>query len=145
MCGETFWKRVVVFCLAFGLGVFVSSAFISKEIPAESLKTTSSSMPENLIAPANAGSSEKNCVAVDSSLRYERLISKAPDRLSSMEVAPPPKSPNPQTAKKFSKNDQEKQKDSAELKRQFYVPSEDSAEYQTLLHRERCFEAQRPK
>jgi len=32
MCGEAFWKRVVVFCLTFGFGVLVSSVFISNKI-----------------------------------------------------------------------------------------------------------------
>ena len=31
MCGENFWKRVIVFCLTFGLGVLVSGLFITSE------------------------------------------------------------------------------------------------------------------
>ncbi len=33
MCGESFWKGIVVFCLAFGLSVFVAGFFIPKELP----------------------------------------------------------------------------------------------------------------
>jgi len=34
MCCEAFWKRVIAFCLTFGLGVLVSSVFVPNKISA---------------------------------------------------------------------------------------------------------------
>ncbi len=128
MCCESFWKRVVVFCLAFGFGVLVSDAFFSKETSSESQKTVNISV-----------SIEKNCVPVDSSLKYENLaVKEKPDSAPLNET--PKLEIKKDADKKSLKEDQAKQKPTAEPNGQFYVPSKDSAEYKILLHREKCFE-----
>ena len=121
MCCEAFWKRVVVFCLTFGLGVFVSNLFISKESAKENPKLLVISSP-----------SENNCVPVDDSLRYERLTA---------EEKPNVEAKKQEDNKKSLKAEKEKQNNPAESKPQFYNPSKDSAGYKDLLHREKCYES----
>ncbi len=125
MCCEIFWKKVVVFSLAFGISVFVSNAFTSSEIPTESIKTTINLAPQS-----------KNCVPVDGNLKYERL--------TTAEEQAKLATKKQEEKKKVLKNSQEKQNNFTQSQ-QFYVPSKDSAEYKILLHREQCFEAQGQK
>ncbi len=134
MRGETFWKRVIVFCLTFGLGVFVSNAFISKELPSENQKSVNNSV-----------SNEKNCVPVDTSLKYENLTGR--DKTDSIAINEIPKLEvkKTETDTKALKENQVKQKNIAKPKNQLYNPSKDSAEYKILLHREQCFEVQGQK
>jgi hypothetical protein len=128
-CGEAFWKRVVVFCFAFGLGVGVSGLFVSKE----SVKENNNPAP--ISAPAE-NPAEKNCVPVDGNLKYERLTVVEQTTLETKKQ---------ENKKKSVKENLEKQNNSAESKPQFYNPSKDSAEYKVLLHREKCFETQEQK
>ena len=134
MCGEAFWKRVVVFCLTFGLGVFIADSFKSNESPTKRIKIT-----------ADAILKQQKCVPVDASLKYQNLAVKE-------EIAPPPVEENvnidlnnQQIKKSISKDIAEKQKTVAEPKPQVYIPSQDPVEYQILLHKEKCFEADGPK
>ena len=138
MCGEAFWKRVVVFCVTFGLGVFVSGLFISnKECTAEKLPP--SVKPIVISAPPE----NKNCVPVDENLKYERLTAEEKNVPAVAEEDSKLKAKKPEDKKKSLKDEKEKQNNPAAP--QFYNPSKDSAEYQYLLHKERCFEPQAQK
>ncbi len=150
-CGEAFWKRVVAFCLTFGLGVFVAGLFISGQVP-QTVKP--------VVVPAAA--ENKNCVPIDKSLKYENLPHYE-EKLPAFEPLPEsdakivcekqsgkcyyvvPDEKNkadkkPEDKTNSLKNETEKQKKSAEP--QYYNPSKDSAEFKELLHKERCFETQ---
>jgi len=131
MCGQVSWKRIVVFGLTFGLGVSVSGLFIVKELP----ELPAPNIQQTLFSASPA--ENKNCVPHDSSLKYERLVAKdKTEQLTSVEK------PNLDVKKDKQKLRQEKQaKQKPPAAPQFYNPSKDSAEYQYLLHREKCFEA----
>ncbi|MEP6901336.1 MAG: hypothetical protein ABJA66_06270 [Actinomycetota bacterium] len=134
MCCNAFWKKVIVFCLTFGLGTFVSNAFISKELSSENQKTVNNSV-----------SNEVNCIPIDSSLKYENLAAKEEKDLFAINETPKSEVKKTATDKKTLKDNQAKQKNIAESKEQFYNQSKDSAEYKVLLHKEQCFEAQEQK
>jgi len=132
MCGEIFWKKVLVFCLTFGLGVLVSGLFIPKELPAQNTEQTISPIPAE----------NKNCIPVDGNPRYETLDDKAPNGAFQSEEPPKLKVLKKFEAdKKSSKNKREKQNSNGEPEKQPDIAPKDSAEYRDLLHREKCFEA----
>ncbi len=139
-CGETFWKRVVVFCLTFGLGVLVSGLFISNK------KCTAGQLPPS-VKPIviSAPPENKNCVPLDENLKYERLTAKEKTVPAVAEEDSKLKAKKPEDKKKSLKAEKRKQNNSAEPKPHFYNPSKDSVEYKNLLHREKCFEAQDQK
>lgn len=124
-CSEAFWKRVVVFGLTFGLGVFVAGLFISEQLPASINPTLIAAPPEN-----------KNCVPLDKNLKYEHLTTE--DRNIPLDGKERLATKKQEDKKKSSKAEQNKQKKSAA--QQYYDPSKDSAEFKELLHKERCFE-----
>lgn len=152
-CGEAFWKRVVVFCLTFGLGVLVAGFFISAKLPQTVKPVVVPAVEEN-----------KNCVPVDKNLKYETLPLKEPqipavDPLSLPEsegkIACEKKSGKcylmvDEETNKTDKKTEDKNKSSKnETKmpdntagRQYYDSSKNPAEVQDLLHKERCFETQ---
>ena len=129
MCGDIFWKKVLVFCLTFGSGVLVSGLFIPKELPAQNIKQTVNQMPAE----------NKNCVPVDSNLRYEPLVAKNEAEQTTLAEKPKPDAKKKESGKKLPKEKPEKPETVSEP--QLYNPSKDSAEYKKLLHREKCFEA----
>lgn len=130
MCyGEWFWKRMVVFGLTFGLGVFVAGLFISKQMPTSIKPMLIAAPPEN-----------KNCVPVDKSLKYETLEGKTPTRPSQLGETTKPEAKKPEDKKKSLKS--EKQNNPAAPRS--YDPAKDSVEVKNLLHKERCFETQAP-
>jgi hypothetical protein len=124
-CGKAFWKRIIAFCVTFGLGLLVSNLFISKEAAKENPE------PTVILAPA-----ESNCVPVDGNLKYERLTAEEKPDLDAKKT---------EEKKKSLKAAKEKQNKTAEPEPQFYNPSKTDAEYKKLLHREKCFEAQDQK
>lgn len=128
MCCEAFWKKVVAFCLTFGLGVLVSGVLASKkECKAKKELVIEIQKSENSLIPET-----KNCVPVDGNLKYERLT---------VEEKPNLEAKKTEDKKKSQKAEMEKQDNPAESKPQFYNPSKDSAEYKDLLHREKCYES----
>jgi len=62
MCGEIFWKRITIFCLAFGLGFFVTNVFVPKKLPTQ-----------NVLSPVT---NRENCVQVDGFFRHNLLAEK---------------------------------------------------------------------
>lgn len=62
MCGEAFWKRITAFCLAFGLGFFVSKAFEAEKIKMQIVPDFITSAPQ-----------KENCVPADGNLKYHHL------------------------------------------------------------------------
>ena len=130
-CGKAFWKGIVVFGLTFALGVFVSSFFtlrtattsncndLKKKFPAANQKTENNAAPES-----------KKCVPLDGHLKYERLTAgEKPKAVAKKQ----------RDKKKSLKNEKDKQNNPTG--RQFYNPSNDSAELQVLLHKEKCYES----
>ncbi|HMS41608.1 MAG TPA: hypothetical protein PKE69_15355 [Pyrinomonadaceae bacterium] len=75
MCGEAFWKRVTAFCLAFGLGSFVSNAFKSEEIRMQIVPDFITSAPQ-----------KENCVPADRNLKYRRLEEVSKEDLKNIEA-----------------------------------------------------------
>ncbi len=138
MCGEAFWKRVVVFCLTFGLGVLVSGLFISNK-----KCTAGQLLPSVKPVVVSAPTENKNCVPLDENLKYERLTAEEKNVPAVAEEDSKLKAKKPEDKKKSLKDEKEKQKNPVEP--QFYDPSKDSAEYKYLLHKERCFEPQEQK
>lgn len=135
-CGEAFWKRVVVFCLTFGLGVLVSTFFTLREAQISLCPSKTKLLIENQKPENNSLTETKNCVPVDGNLKYERLTAEEKPDLEVNKT---------EEKKKSLKVEKEKQNNPAESKPQFYNPSKDSAEFKELLHREKCFEAQNQK
>jgi hypothetical protein len=147
MCGEIFWKGVVVFCLTFGLSVFVSGFFGSKAVPVQVAVTPAAenkSPAENLKSENTPAPAEKNCKPIDKDLKYQTIPLKDESRLveKAARVSPSRLSEKKSESKKPDEKVKEQTK-TAEP--QFYDPSEDPAEIKTLLHKEQCFEAQKPK
>ena len=152
-CGEAFWKRVVAFSLTFGLGVFVAGFFLSAQVP-QAVKP--------IIVPAAVDS--RNCVPFDESLEYHHLphyenevtpvLEPLPESDSNIvcEVKDPyncyyvikkdqnESNQKPEDKKKSAKAEKEKPNNSADP--QYYAPTENSAEFKNLLHKEKCFETQ---
>ncbi len=62
MCCKSFWKKIVLFSLAFGFSVFISDTFFPNQ---QSL--------ENEQQITDTSSKKKNCVPVDKSLKYQTL------------------------------------------------------------------------
>jgi hypothetical protein len=133
MCRESFGKRITTFCLSLGIGTFVSDFGVWKESPG--LKKTKSSVTK-----------EKNCVFADKNLKYERLpLEKEVYILPQVEEKPELKL-IPSEKKELKKSETEiKQNNFAEPVPQLHIPSQNSAEYQTLLHKENCFESDESK
>lgn len=75
MCGEAFWKRITAFCLAFGLGFFVSNAFKSEEIRMQIVPDFITSVPQ-----------KENCVPADVNLKYRRLEEVSKEDLKKIEA-----------------------------------------------------------
>lgn len=136
MCGEAFWKRVVVFCLTFGLGVLVSTFFTLRQAQILHCPSKTKLLIENQKPEKNSFTETKNCVPVDGNLKYERLTAEEKPDLEVNKT---------EEKKKSLKVEKEKQNNPAEPKPQFYNPSKDSAEFKDLLHREKCFEIQKKK
>ncbi|HVE56375.1 MAG TPA: hypothetical protein VNB22_06060 [Pyrinomonadaceae bacterium] len=132
MCGKSFWKGAVTFSLTFGLSVFVSVLFISKE----------SGTIENIAVTPNSVPAVNNCVPVDKNLKYETLPLVEPD-FESVKKVKPAERPRSSDRKNQIKELEKKTEKMAEP--QLYDSSKDSAEYQTLLHKEQCFAAQEQK
>ena len=135
MCGKNFWKGVIVFCLAFGFGAFVPEFFISKDLPAQKNEPV-----------VNSPSTQSNCVPVDKNLKYETAplykeeflpVEKEKPTLDSRELVK--KSESKKTIEK--EKTEEVKKEEKPAKSQPDMPSKDSAEYQILLYKEKCFEA----
>lgn len=114
MCSETFWKRVVVFCLTFGLGFFISDVFDSKKMPSKNVSELS---PKR-----------DTCVPVDGFVSYQNLAEKEKSEISKEQL------------EKI-----EAQKINAEPKPQLYFPERDLAKHKNLLHKEKCYDFDRPK
>jgi hypothetical protein len=142
MCCNAFWKRVVVFCLTFGFGVFVSGLFISKEISNENIRTMINSIPEkesplektNKTTEPNA--KEKNCIPVDGKLQYIPL--NATDDNSKVEISPEIKKD-----KKIKNKENENRL--KEMSKELDRISRNLPNLQTLLYKEQCFETQEQK
>ena len=130
-CGFAFWKRLIAFGLTFWLGAMGASLLtfsaatsthcpaVKKELPAATQNFEYRAAPET-----------KNCVPVDTNLKYERLT--AEDQNKS----------NPQNQtdqKKALKESKEKQKKSFKPEKPLFDSSEDSAEIKNLLHKEQCY------
>jgi|SRR5215204_2577846 len=145
-CGKGVWKRVVVFWLTFGLGVFVSGLFLKKvlsptvcPISERQLSAENPKPAENLIPET------KNCVPVDGSLKYENLYVKKNGKYYLLVKNPKTKvekAERKDDKNKTPENEQEKIKAVAKSQPEIYNPAKDSSEYQCLLHREKCFETQ---
>lgn len=133
-CSEAFWKRVVVFCLTFGLGVLVSTFFTIREAETTHCPTKTKLLIENQKPENDSLTETKNCVPVDGNLKYERLTAEEKPDLEANKTKDKKKSPK-----------EEKLNNPAEPKPQFYDPSKTDAEIKDLLHRERCFEPQYQK
>lgn len=134
MCCENFWKRLVTFCLTFWLGVFASYFFVSKELLPEN-KRTATLIPE-----------QKNCVFADENLKYQTLpLEELPSVIPNPSIITPkkeePKIKIPKNKKQDEPDIQKIQKDNSKPKPQLYIPSKDLAEYQILLHKEKCYES----
>lgn len=134
MCGENYWKGISVFCLSFGLSVFVSSFFAVEEFNLKFCPLKIKSSNEQQIIEKRFVDT-KNCVPLDQNLTYEELskIDSAPTLIVE------------ETLK--DKLNGKKQKDQKKLlrdnKKKNYSPSKDTAEYKTLLHKEKCYEEQK--
>ena len=129
MCCWNFWKGLIVFCVTFGLGVLVSSAFIPKECTAPPVNPSLSMKPP---APLE----NKNCVPVDTNLKYENLSDEKPEFSAEADKA----DLKPLVSEK--KNEVKKvEKRKPETKPQPPVAGKVPAEFQTLVHLEKCFEA----
>jgi hypothetical protein len=134
-CGEAFWKRVVAFCLTFGLSVFVAGLFVSGKVSQTVKPVVVPSIEEN-----------KNCVPADKNLKFERLTTedrnipmdgKTEIPLDGKESL---KTEKTKDKKRNLKAETEKPKNSAEP--QLYDASKNPAEVKDLLHKEICFETQ---
>jgi hypothetical protein len=133
MCGQIFWKRIVVFCLTLGLGVLVAGFFTSKELPAQNVNQA--------VNPAPA--ENKNCVPVDENLQYQTLENEAP--ASPFQLEETPKLADSKKYEKHKTPKEHQKKREAIVKQPYYNPSKDSAEYKDLLHKEKCFDAAEKK
>ena len=115
MCGEIFWKRITIFCLAFGLGFFVTNVFGLKEASIKYVPDFITSAPQ-----------KENCVPVDENLKYHNLKEKteiSKDDLDKIE------------AEKIKSNGEP----------QLFIPEKDSVELKTLLHKEKCYDSNEQK
>jgi hypothetical protein len=128
MCCESFWKRITTFCLALGIGTFASDFRVLNESP--EFKKMKSSVTK-----------EKNCVFADKDLKYETLpLKKEVYILPQVENKPELKL-IPSEKKRLKKPEVEtNQNNFAEPVPQLHIPSQSSAQYQTLLHKENCYE-----
>jgi len=132
MCGENYWKGISVFCLTFGLSVFVSNVFSVRQAVSQTcpIKITISTQPPMVERPFV---DNKNCAPLDNNLKYQKLDAKG---LS-----------EPETEKKAKEKEAQKENKKAgkstEVKLQPYNPKKETAEYKVLLHKEKCYEEQK--
>ena len=111
MRGEIFWKRITMFCLAFGIGFFITNAFEPKEISMQDALDILTSAPQ-----------KTKCIPADEKLKYLRLNKKS--EISSEDL------------KKI-----EAEKTESKTEPQLFIPERDSVEHKTLLHKEKCFDS----
>jgi hypothetical protein len=143
MCGKVVGKGIVVFSLAFSFGIAASEFFVPEQSSGINVTTNN-----QVLAPVL----EKNCVPADKNLSYQNLPLREPniDFPEKAESSGPLviKSDEKKSVKKTAKSDEtpaEKQKLKKMTEPHQYIPQKDSAEYQTLLHKEQCFETQKQK
>lgn len=109
-----FGKRVLAFGLTFGISIFILG-LVSIEPPSQ-----------NKVAKVNFDSEKKQCLPVDENLKYEKL----PTREKSLFIP----------AEKEMKIQIEKKDNIVEPKQKSLSSEKSIAEYQILLHKEKCNE-----
>ena len=133
MCRESFWKRITIFCLALGIGTIASDFWFSEEL-SESKKMK------------NSVSKERNCVFADKDLKYENLPLKEEIYILPQVGEKPEIKPIPLEKEELKKSEIEtNQNNFPESIPPLYIPSQSSAEYQILLHKENCYEPEEGK
>ena len=114
MRGDRFWKIIVTLCLTFWLGTFSANLFVSENKQLKEIVLTE----------------ERNCVPVDKNLKYRRLSEDAPVVEKKSE--------------KQKTDELEKVLESVEKNDEvLYRPDKDSYKYETLLHKENCYETKK--
>jgi hypothetical protein len=140
MCCKLFWKRIVVFCLTFGLGIFISGLFISTEIPNENIRTIINLIPEKESSREKTNQTNepntKNCVSVDGKLQYIPLT--ATDDKSKVEI-------NSEVKKDKKIKNKENEKRLEEMRKELDRSLNNLPNSQILLYKEQCFETQEQK
>ncbi len=126
---ESFWKRVITFCLALGIGTVASDSWVEKY----SQKSKDSTV---LI------SKDKTCVFADKDLQYQTLPLKEEKYILPEIEHKPELKPIPSEKKKLKKTETETNPDNIpRVAPQLHIPSQSSAQYRTLLHLENCYES----
>ena len=138
MCCQRFWKRMVVFILTFGLGVLVSNVLISKALPSENIKPAVNSAPENLKSNNDSIPTATNCVPVDGKLAYIPLTANEDKSKTAV-------NPEINKDKKAKNKEPNPEKKAEEMKKDSDKSLKDPPLAETLLYKEKCFEAQVPK
>lgn len=133
MCCQSFWKRITIFCLALGIGILASN-FLSLQESPESKKMK------------NLPFKEKNCAYADKNLKYETLpLKKKVYNAPQVEEKPEIKLIPFEKEKLETPKIETKQNNFSESVPQLHIPLQSTAQYQTLLHKENCYESDEKK
>jgi len=134
MCGHAFLKGVVVFCLTFGLGAFVSSLFVQKEQPAKR-EFCPMAVKETPLEKEVSMPKATNCVPVDD-FKYGNLTLK---RKGFYAELAPKSEPGRSDLKKELTASRVKPHNFLKPEARKFELSKDPTEYEVLIHKEQCF------
>ena len=129
MRGEWFWKGIITFCLTLLIGTFAVELFNSAASKVENEKT-------------DLFYREKTCVFADSELKYQILPLREESHFTPSANETKKIILTPISATNRAKSEPTNaQNDGFEPQMQKYMPSQNTTEFQTLLHIEKCYES----